>query len=260
MSAKCRVDGCSKTARTGSLCGPHYQREKAYGDPLHMHEKVCSVCSQGFRVFHKSTSVCSEECKRERERAQYLARDLAHGLSCASCAKPMVASRTSASQGKARCSECRNGGRGYYEYGGGRRASHGQPAYARGCRCDVCRSAASEYMARWNESYAAANGEAYSSTWRRKFKAEHGFWPQGSGFDFVDIPTRRAIYERDGWTCQLCDGPVDPDAAEHADRASLDHVVPQSRGGSHDPSNLRMAHVGCNARRRDRVDDLEGVT
>lgn len=50
------------------------------------------------------------------------------------------------------------------------------------------------------------------------------------------------------------------DAAEHADRASLDHIVPQSHGGSHDPSNLRMAHVGCNARRGDRVDALEGVS
>ena len=104
------------------------------------------------------------------------------------------------------------------------------------------------------------NGEQYSSTWRRKFKDEQGFWPQGSGTEFVDAATRRAIYERDGWVCQLCEAPVDPGATAHAERASLDHIVPQSRGGSHDPSNLRMAHVGCNARRRDRVDDLEGVS
>ena len=179
---------------------------------------------------------------------------------CVECGKMMWrGGKGGAVPGKSKCLACRNGGRGYYEYGDGRKASHGQPAYARGCRCDVCRSAVSEYMARWSESYAVANGEAYSSTWRRRFKAEHGFWPQGSGFDFVDIPTRRAIYERDGWTCQLCFEIIDPDATEHAQRASLDHIVPQSRGGSHDPSNLRMAHVGCNARRRDRVDDLEGV-
>ena len=179
---------------------------------------------------------------------------------CIECGKMMWrGGKGGAVPGKSKCLGCRNGGRGYYEYGDGRKASHGQPAYARGCRCDVCRSAVSEYMAGWHARYAAMNGEQYSSTWRRKFKDEHGFWPQGSGTEFVDAPTRRAIYERDNWTCQLCYEPIDPEATEHAKRASLDHVVPQSRGGSHEPSNLRMACVGCNARRRDRVDDLEGV-
>ena len=180
---------------------------------------------------------------------------------CIECGKMMWrGGKSGAVPGKSKCRDCRNSGRGYYEYGDGRKASHGASAYARGCRCDVCKAGQAEVSARFNARYSAKHGHHYSSGWRRRFKAEHGFWPQGSGFDFVDIPTRRAIYERDGWTCQLCDGPVDPDAAEHAERASLDHIVPQSRGGSHDPSNLRMAHVGCNARRRDRVDDLEGVS
>ena len=180
---------------------------------------------------------------------------------CIECGKMMWrGAKGGAVPGKSRCLACRNGGRGYYVYGDGRKASHGASAYARGRRCDVCREGNAAQSAKWALKYAAERGENYSSTWRRKFRAEHGFWPQGSGFDFVDIPTRRAIYERDGWTCQLCDGPVDPDAAEHAQRASLDHIVPQSRGGSHDPSNLRMAHVGCNARRRDRVDVPEEVS
>ena len=255
----CSIDSCAKPAFGGRMCEPHYRRARDYGDPLYLHEKVCVECGAAFRAFHKSARICSDECRRVRARRQERSRDMRGGLTCAGCSKPMVKGRTSAEQGKARCLACRNGGRGYYEYGDGRKASHGQSAYARGCRCDVCRSAVSEYMARWSESYAAANGEAYSSSWRRKFKDEHGFWPQGSGTEFVDAATRRSIYERDGWVCQLCEAPVDPGATAHAERASLDHIVPQSRGGSHDPSNLRMAHVGCNARRRDRVDDLEGV-
>lgn len=174
-------------------------------------------------------------------------------LPCSGCSEMMWRGRTSAPEGVARCLKCRNGGRGYFVTPEGQRKSHGQSAYRHGCRCDICREATSERMARYFADYSAKHGEAYSSTWRRKFKAEHGFWPQGSGTEFIDAPTRRSIYERDGWVCQLCDGAISPDATEHADRASLDHIVPQSRGGSHDPSNLRMAHVGCNARRGDRV-------
>lgn len=180
---------------------------------------------------------------------------------CAGCGKLMWrGNKGGAVPGKSRCKDCRGGGRGRYEYGDGRWATHGASAYARGCRCDVCREGQSAQSAKWLAKYSEDHGEHYSSTWRRAFKAEHGFWPQGSSTGFIDAAGRRAIYERDGWVCQLCNGAINFDATEHADRASLDHIVPQSRGGSHDPSNLRMAHVGCNARRRDRVDDLEGVS
>lgn len=258
MNSTCSIDSCVKSVAWRGMCGPHYERAREYGDPLYMHEKVCVECGGNFRAFHGSARLCSEDCKRARFRAQNYSRDIAPGLTCASCSKPMVKGRTSSPQGKARCRECQNGGRGYYEYGNGRKASHGA-AYARGCRCDVCREGQSAQSAKWLAKYTREHGEHYSSTWRRAFKAEHGFWPQCSSTGFIDAPGRRAIYERDDWTCQLCDGAIDFDATEHADRASLDHIVPQSRGGSHDPSNLRMAHVGCNARRRDRVDDLEGV-
>ena len=257
----CSIEFCDKPSRAGGMCEPHYRRAKDYGDPLYLHEKVCVECGAAFRAFHKSARICSDECRRGRARLQERSRsrDIRGGLTCAGCAKPIHKSRTSAPQGRAKCRDCRNGGRGYYEYGDGRKASHGASAYARGCRCDVCKAGQAEVSARFNARYSAKHGHHYSSGWRRRFKAEHGFWPQGSGTEFVDAATRRAIYERDGWVCQLCEAPVDPGATAHAERASLDHIVPQSRGGSHDPSNLRMAHVGCNARRRDRVDDLEGV-
>lgn len=33
---------------------------------------------------------------------------------------------------------------------------------------------------------------------------------------------------------------------------SIDHVVPLAEGGTHDPANLRLTHLGCNARRQAR--------
>lgn len=63
---------------------------------------------------------------------------------------------------------------------------------------------------------------------------------------------RRAIYERDKWTCCICLEAVDPDApVRSAWDATLDHVVPRSKGGTDDPANLRLAHRWCNSVRGD---------
>lgn len=178
---------------------------------------------------------------------------------CADCGKLMWKGRGSLPAGQARCRACRNGGVGYCITPDGLRRSRGMSAYSGGCRCDACRALVSERMAIWHDAYRAEHGESYSTSWRRRFAVENGYWPRTGGVDYVNSATRLSIYERDGWTCQLCEGRVDPDAEVFADRASLDHIVPRSRGGSDESSNLRLAHVGCNARRGDRVDVLEEV-
>jgi 5-methylcytosine-specific restriction endonuclease McrA len=66
--------------------------------------------------------------------------------------------------------------------------------------------------------------------------------------------TREEIFERDGWVCQLCGEPVDsklfvPDPKS----ASLDHRVPLSLGGDDTPSNVQLAHFGCNSAKCNRV-------
>lgn len=74
-----------------------------------------------------------------------------------------------------------------------------------------------------------------------------------------NIPISRAdrlgIYDRDGWVCQLCGEPVDP-AVDPRTRwgATLDHITPRSLGGSHDSSNLRLAHRRCNSVRGARTE------
>nr|WP_269149928.1 HNH endonuclease [Nesterenkonia alkaliphila] len=58
------------------------------------------------------------------------------------------------------------------------------------------------------------------------------------------------VYERDAWTCGICGGKVDPQVL-HPDAmsASLDHVVPLSKGGDHTRSNSVLAHLICNIRK-----------
>lgn len=93
------------------------------------------------------------------------------------------------------------------------------------CRCDLCR--------RWSSDSAARHA------------ARHGKWA-------IPSEDRLALYERDGWTCQLCTEPIDREA-HHLQpwAATLDHIVPRSRGGSDDPTNLRTAHRWCNNVRND---------
>lgn len=62
------------------------------------------------------------------------------------------------------------------------------------------------------------------------------------------------IAERDGWRCGICERPVDTKERWPAPGSpSLDHVVPLSKGGAHDPSNVRLAHVRCNSARGNRT-------
>lgn len=73
----------------------------------------------------------------------------------------------------------------------------------------------------------------------------------------VPMRTRLALYERDGWTCQLCMEQVDPDLMitdPLNDWApSLDHIECQSWTDEpdHSPGNLRLAHRWCNSVRGD---------
>jgi 5-methylcytosine-specific restriction endonuclease McrA len=81
------------------------------------------------------------------------------------------------------------------------------------------------------------------------------------GGKWLHPTTRRRIYERDHWQCVWCMCHVtiglrilNPELREllHSRDASIDHVVPRSRGGSNNSSNLITCCVTCNAKRGDR--------
>lgn len=73
---------------------------------------------------------------------------------------------------------------------------------------------------------------------------------------WITATRRRAIYARDGWTCQLCMSPIEPDLHFLDDwAATIDHITPRSLGGTHEDSNLRAAHRWCNSVRGAAVND-----
>ena len=63
------------------------------------------------------------------------------------------------------------------------------------------------------------------------------------------------IANRDEWLCWLCDQPVEPNG-KGRQAPTLDHVVPLSKKGKTNDSNLRLAHGLCNSRRKSSAPDL----
>lgn len=63
----------------------------------------------------------------------------------------------------------------------------------------------------------------------------------------IESVNRARVFARDGWVCQICRRPVDKGLSwPHTESASMDHVVPLSRGGAHSEANACLAHLGCN--------------
>lgn len=62
--------------------------------------------------------------------------------------------------------------------------------------------------------------------------------------------TLREIAERDGWKCHLCGEHVEDQPYDYrASDGTLDHLIPVADGGTHTRDNVRLAHMGCNAKR-----------
>lgn len=59
------------------------------------------------------------------------------------------------------------------------------------------------------------------------------------------------LMKRENARCWLCGKKID--WTRQGLRPSLDHVIPRSHGGTEHESNLRLAHVGCNAKRGNKV-------
>jgi 5-methylcytosine-specific restriction endonuclease McrA len=68
-----------------------------------------------------------------------------------------------------------------------------------------------------------------------------------------ELRRKLRIFSRDGWVCQLCLAPIDPSlSGTYPAGATIDHIIPVSRGGRHGDENLQAAHRACNVSRLNR--------
>lgn len=230
-TSPCSVPTCEKPQKSAQLCPMHYHRLRTTGtlELAGVGPKDCLTCGFEFDAKHPSAKYCSPKCRNTRASLMT--------LTCRLCGEPMVKGRTSKPQGEAAHDSCRL-------------KEHGHGGYQRGCRCPACLSGKAEYMRSWHDTFKAENGISSTTAFRRKFHTENGFRPYPGGTDWIDPKHRRELYERDDWTCYLCSSPVDRSGDLNGNRSpSLDHVIPRSKGGTHDASNLKTACRSCNSRK-----------
>ncbi len=101
-------------------------------------------------------------------------------------------------------------------------------------RCSSCQTAATRDLRKW------------TSVNRHRLKYARA--------DASERFNDREIFERDGWCCQLCHRKINPKFSFPDGRsASVDHIVPLSRGGFHIRSNVHAAHLSCNMKKKVRA-------
>lgn len=78
-----------------------------------------------------------------------------------------------------------------------------------------------------------------------------------AGATVVELFDREQVFDRDGWTCRGCgvDVSLDVDALDPGS-ATVDHVVPLSRGGEHTMANTQCLCLMCNSTKQDRTMSL----
>jgi 5-methylcytosine-specific restriction endonuclease McrA len=71
----------------------------------------------------------------------------------------------------------------------------------------------------------------------------------------VEIVNPLVVYNRDGWVCQLCLGKIKKNSKQNDPlEATLDHIIPISKGGEHSYKNVQCAHRQCNAVKSDKTE------
>lgn len=215
---------------------------------------LCVLCQQPRLRFGHAVGadgeVCSGACRKALDRArngirQYFAQFIGDVPvpRCEGCGGPTKVAVSSGRPQKFCSASCRlrtsrpNGGQKYNKTcpvcaNGFETLTHGKVFCSAECR-DVKRR-------------EKARAEAGGCTHRRRAEKF------GGKFEFIDP---MEIFRRDEWVCQICLAKVDQDVVwPHKLSATLDHIIPLSRGGDHVASNVRLAHWGCNSKKSNAID------
>lgn len=100
--------------------------------------------------------------------------------------------------------------------------------------------------------------ERYQRELAEKKRREGYYTKSGQWVAHSEYVNWEVIYRRDGNKCHICGKAVNKRDFKRTSEGrfvagpnypTVDHVIPKSKGGSHDLSNLKLAHKICNARK-----------
>ncbi len=122
-----------------------------------------------------------------------------------------------------------------------------------------------DYQAQWYQDNNEKVREN-ASRWRvenpdKRHASNLRRYARQKGADDHEAVNRLVVAERDGWTCQLCGDPIDPNRT-YRDPATgrpdpwylnVDHIVSLARGGEHSYANCQASHARCNQRKSNKT-------
>lgn len=203
---------------------------------------ACEQCGSAAEGYGK---YCSSLC---RSRAAYEAK---RRVPCAVCGGDTGYTEQNAPAHSAMHRECRTAA-GVGKFGSVVRKHGTTRAYRKGCRCDECRAAASKASRRYHDKYRSRNGRSY---WvgRPRTAAQKAASLKRDALKrglFVENVDPEYILNRDRWKCHICGKRIGRRYKwPHPRSATMDHVIPLSRGGEHSRQNVKAAHAECNLRK-----------
>lgn len=222
----CVIDGCKNKMLAKFLCSKHYNRLRDTGS-TRLRPKVKKKCRMpGCDAPSRKLGWCTKHHHRVRKYGSpfALTYDMRRTESCVICGDP---TRRDSYYHKYCSNSCAViGSRG------------DRPKYR---TCVVCGNKFSLYQRNESGRLRHRNATSCSGCKRGTRLTRH-------------IPE---LAKRDGLNCSICSKPVDLDLKyPHQMSASVDHVIPWSKGGPDHITNYRLAHWICNVKLQDRVDGL----
>lgn len=179
----------------------------------HRHERICEQCGRHWLTAKASARFCSNSCINK---ARYGPHPKRRG--------PMI-ERMKLARRAQRKAERGTTGKGI--------------VWTQGF-CGWCRDA---FLARTS----AGSPAAYCSK-RCKHRAIHSRHNLRKRAAFVADVSPMAIFARDGYRCHICRRKTNKrKAVPHPKAPTIDHLIPVSLGGTHEPSNVATACFLCNS-------------
>lgn len=201
-----------------------------------IHKKICLHCGIGYNTHHTEQMYCSKHCMglaRRKPETQNIVKTLPI---CAVCGKEF--------NGYVNSKRCSDGCRKEYSSIRSYKRSkeiHNNKTNPRECgECGI--SFNPEYG---NKHRCFCSNNCSIRFANRVVKQKRRAVKKNA---FVAPVSYKLIYERDGGICQLCGKKVRmqikwPDQT----CGSIDHIIPLSIGGTHEPKNVQLAHHICNS-------------
>lgn len=89
---------------------------------------------------------------------------------------------------------------------------------------------------------------------KRAIKRENRHRKRAGSQAGESVITIDKLGSRDGWKCGICEKGINKDSPRiYPLGASIDHIIPLSKGGNHSWSNVQIAHIGCNTKKSNKI-------